>query len=127
MLKKGNRSIVGTHGGGPFVSFVLETMRQRIANENRKKFIHISGHDTTIISVLTALRLTEDYPELCTKPLYASALMFELRRVSGASSGKYNVQILYKNGLVGKFEPLALKTLAKKGCDLHCPYDTFTE
>jgi len=110
------------------MSFVLETMRQRIANEKRYKFVHVSGHDSTIIAVFSALRLNQDYEELYMKPLYGSALAFELHRYTdNVHNGTYFVKILYKNGIHGKFIPYALKSLAKHGCPEHCNYNTFVD
>ncbi|XP_074034500.1 lysosomal acid phosphatase-like [Leptinotarsa decemlineata] len=75
---------------GPLIDLIATKFEDVIKNvTDTPKFLMLSGHDITIMSVLSSLKLLED-----SAPEYASALIFELR--SSENQGQF-VNILYKN------------------------------
>lgn len=66
-----DRDVQGNLGGGQFVSTVVNNMHKMVTNSSDKyRFIHFSGHDSTIQAILSALRLSTDHPELQQLPPY---------------------------------------------------------
>nr|XP_023015836.1 lysosomal acid phosphatase-like [Leptinotarsa decemlineata] len=75
---------------GPLIDLIATKFEDIIKKvTDTPKFLMLSGHDITILSVLSSLKLLVD----CA-PEYASALIFELR--SSENKGQF-VNILYKN------------------------------
>lgn len=88
------------------------------------KFIHYSAHDTTVSSVMTALRMNEDHKDLRRIPSYGSGLFFELHKQT--TEPKYFVKIFFKRGFNGSFVQYGLNSLGG-GCEDECPFNKFKE
>lgn len=65
--------------GGPFVTELLETMREkanRILSPDRNIYVY-SGHDTTLVNIIRALEI---YDQTDPLPNFGSSLNFELHK-----------------------------------------------
>ena len=70
--------LIARLAGTGMVTQVLSNFQQVIAETVTSKFFLYSGHDTTILSVLSFLQLN-----FSSNPVFSSALLFELSEVNG--------------------------------------------
>jgi len=122
-----NRDVQGTLGGGAWVAETVKNMQYLVSNmtsdaENIKRYLHYSGHDSSIQAILAALKLSDDYEELRELPPYGSAIILELHR---DKSNKYFVRVVFKRQFDGPFKAYALKSLAGRGCAEMCPFEDY--
>lgn len=100
------------------------------------KYIHYSGHDSTLLSVFAALKLGDQEAfastiskfRILTKlgnPNYGSAFSFELHYEKDRLPSPYFVKLVYQNGYNGQAITYALKSLGDTGCVESCPFDIF--
>jgi lysosomal acid phosphatase/prostatic aicd phosphatase len=113
-------AVVGNLGGTPLLQQVLFNMRQFMDNKSQQKFIHFSGHDSTLQNVLSALQLNSQNKDLQELPRYGTALLFELHR---STEGEYSVQVHYKRGYNGTVKSYPLTSLDCK--DVSCNFQSF--
>uniref|UniRef100_V5I8Q3 acid phosphatase n=1 Tax=Anoplophora glabripennis TaxID=217634 RepID=V5I8Q3_ANOGL len=95
---------------GPLIDLILnhfENVKNNV--EDTPKFLMLSGHDSTIAPLLTAMQVYDN-----KWPYYASSVIFELRE------GKNNdfVNVFYRN-------PTEIANITLPSCDFDCDFDNF--
>lgn len=106
---KTNTPLLARLKAGPLVKEMLTRFESKIKNKlkpNRSVWIY-SAHDTTVASLLNALRLFDLH-----NPPFAACVLVELRQ---PTSGEAYVSVYYKNTTA---EPLLLPI---PGCGKYCP------
>uniref|UniRef100_A0A2M4AMW9 Putative lysosomal & prostatic acid phosphatase n=1 Tax=Anopheles triannulatus TaxID=58253 RepID=A0A2M4AMW9_9DIPT len=101
--------------GGPFLRKTLNEWEALIANPkaSHKKILMYAGHDSTVVNILSALRVWDER----VLPDYGTMGILELRR--DTRTGKYGVVVSQK--LLGA----RVKRLTIPGCSRFCPIDQF--
>jgi len=79
---------------GPFFVDVATAFTNRASTGKGPRYIHYSAHDSTIATVLAALKYDGGFPP------YASTVRFELWQTQGGSSPQYAVQMIYNNNVI---------------------------
>ncbi|KAJ1902017.1 hypothetical protein LPJ66_000341 [Kickxella alabastrina] len=99
---------------GSFIGTLKERMEQHVAGKAPElKFALYSGHDTTVLPLLAALRASN---QGMLWPPYASNILFELWK---KSDGSRVVRVIYNGEVLRLME-------GSEWCDLNaCPIDTF--
>ncbi|KAJ8957113.1 hypothetical protein NQ318_007328 [Aromia moschata] len=98
---------------GPFFYYLTEYFDGIIGNTtDTPKFLMLSGHDTTIASVLNSMGAYDNWP-----PEFSSTVIWELYR---ANNETYYVNLLYKRNNDSDVEELVIS-----GCKFDCDYDDF--
>jgi hypothetical protein len=93
----------GRYTGGPFLYSVGSAMDLVVKNDSSaKKLVHHSAHDTTLMTVLAALKLLDSYPRV---PDYATAIVFELWK---EDNGTFTVNGYIRNGVYRNTSVLAI-------------------
>ncbi|KAJ8972003.1 hypothetical protein NQ314_000434, partial [Rhamnusium bicolor] len=94
---------------GPFFDYLFSHFDNITNNSSTKKFLMLSGHDNTIVNILSAMGL---YDYKC--PEFASTIIWELRQNENDSY----INLFYKN-------KVTLTKLKLFGCDMNCNYSRF--
>jgi len=84
----------GRLAAGPFFVDIANYFKTMVSTGKGPKYIHYSGHDSTIATVLAALHYDGGFPP------YASTVRFELWQTQDGASPQYAVQIIYNNRLI---------------------------
>lgn len=108
----GTADLLGRLTGGTLLGKMIENMKSFGTDDVAPKLNLFSGHDTSILSLSTALGITIE-KEL---PFSAMAIV-ELRKTS---SGLYYVTMKYHHGNMTSYTPWKLSD-----CDFKCPLDDF--
>ncbi|XP_046545921.1 lysosomal acid phosphatase-like isoform X1 [Haliotis rubra] len=110
---------VGRLKGGPLVKKWIDLAQQKVATKTISTKMNVfSAHDSTVVSVLSALKL---YNNLI--PPYTSTLFMELHE---ATSGVFHVELYYRN--VSSTDPnddTQPHQLTIPGCSSQCPLTNF--
>ena len=154
-----SRKVQGTLGGGPLVQKMIVEMEKMISSlsglkadkqadnygadpdESKTvpyKYVHYSAHDVTILSLMAALKLSDDYPQLRAIPPYGSQILFELHQSDNVPAGQkptlddFYIRIRYNRGFSDdSFTEYSLISLAGTGCkpgkdsNFNCSYSNF--
>ncbi|KAL7734385.1 hypothetical protein ACLKA6_010718 [Drosophila palustris] len=103
---------------GPFLKKMFDEMQQKrnetLKPDRRKLFIY-TGHDSTVVNVLSALKIWERQ-----LPRYSVMALFELHK--NKETGDYWVEIYFRNNQKAPAEKLTVP-----GCDFQCPLDKLLE
>ncbi|CAG9861469.1 unnamed protein product [Phyllotreta striolata] len=98
---------------GLLMNHIVTFFRNHTINApETRKFLMLSGHDTTIANVLNTLGAFQYH---C--PPYASTIIFELRT---RLNGQHYVNVLYKNST----DPRPINV---RNCDVDCDFDDFVD
>jgi hypothetical protein len=131
--KQYSRKVMNTWGGGMIISKIISDMQKAIEmhkSENFKqyqKWIHYSSHDTSLLGIFAALKLSDDYEDFMVgNPHFGSSIVFELH-YEPQNPSPYFVKIAFTNGFDGTPKYYTLKSLAGKGCNEKCPFTNFKE
>lgn len=93
---------------GPLINLILNHFEEaKNEVQDSPKFLMLSGHDSTVAPLLTALRVFDN-----KWPNYASSVLFELRE---GQSNDY-VNIFYRN-------PTEVVNITLPDCDFDCTFD----
>ena len=154
-----NRKVQGKLGGGPLVQNMIVEMNKMIdkltglstpkppnnygadlgaSKTIPYKYIHYSAHDVSILSLMAALKLSDDYAELQKNPPYGSQILVELHLSDSVPQGQkptindFYIKIVYNRGYSdNRFTEYTLKSLGGKGCepgkdtDFNCTFTSF--
>ncbi|KAG2373045.1 hypothetical protein C9374_012891 [Naegleria lovaniensis] len=144
-LETFSRKVQGKLGGGPLVQKIIVEMDKMVnsligggistrkpypygqdPDENTSipyKYLHYSAHDVSILSLMAALRLTEDYEELRKIPQYGANIILELHQSDASVNSQkptekdFYVRIRYNSGFnETSFKEYSLLSLGGKGC-----------
>ncbi|KAJ8927548.1 hypothetical protein NQ314_019972 [Rhamnusium bicolor] len=97
---------------GPFWANLVTYFDHVVDNStNTPRFLMLSAHDTTIVSLLNCMGVYDLLP-----PDFADTLIWELRK---STSGKYYINLFYKK------TNLKPKILTIKNCETDCEFDHF--
>lgn len=77
--------------GGPFFMDLARLFAARVARGTGARYYHYSAHDSTIDTVVSALKVDGGFPP------YASTVRFELWQTAPAPAPAYAVQMIYNN------------------------------
>lgn len=140
-----SRKVQGTLGGGLLVKKMIVEMDKmasyltgtKINDDNNVsygsdpdestflpyKYIHYSAHDVTILSLMAATKLSDDYTILQSIPPYGAQIIFELHQSDSVPQGQkptlddFYIRIRYNRGFSdGNFTEYQLMTLGGTGC-----------
>ncbi|KAK2563658.1 Lysosomal acid phosphatase [Acropora cervicornis] len=100
--------------GGSLVGEFIKNMKAHLEPTSKKLYIY-SAHDTTVVALLSALKLFDGI-----QPAYSSAVMVELYSDPDDHNKNLTVRILYRFGQSSKPRILKLPT-----CKEFCPLDQF--
>lgn len=161
-LETFSRKVQGKLGGGPLVQKMIVEMDKMVASLTgsggavpRKpypygedpdepsnipyKYVHYSAHDVSILSLMAALRLTEDYSELRKIPNYGAHIIVELHQSDTVTTQKptekdFYVRIRYNSGFnETSFREYSLLSLGGTGCQMgsdtsfNCSFSSFKD
>ncbi|KAK4878733.1 hypothetical protein RN001_011239 [Aquatica leii] len=103
--------------GGVFVKKLIEDWSKLRKGVLKCKAYLYVGHDSTIVNILSALKLWE--PQV---PNFSANIFFELWY--DRTRDEYGVEIFFRNVVDAFAEPVRLKM---PGCDYFCPVDEFVQ
>ncbi|XP_054731873.1 venom acid phosphatase Acph-1-like isoform X2 [Anastrepha obliqua] len=99
---------------GPFLKKMFTEMLEKRNGElqpNKRKLFIYTGHDTTVVNILSALKVWK--PQL---PRYSVMTIFELHK--NKNTGEYYVETYFRSNAKAPLEKLTIP-----GCDFQCPLD----
>ena len=100
--------------GGILLKKIISNLQDSVEGTNSLKFIQYSAHDTTLIPLLSALNISNNFPAP-----FASCLLFELYKDVSQNKTAYYIRTYYKNTTTGLFPMQAL------GCQNDCNFNEF--
>ena len=114
----------------PLLSEIVSRMEQQANSSSQLRYVHYSGHDSTVDPLLTVLKCTDG-----TWPGYASRVVFELyanhqasQRTAGEPVGfdQFYVRLLFNGKTVTK-HLLCCQVSGRNVDDELCPLDVFAK
>jgi len=101
---------------GPFLKKMLTEMKDKREDKlkDKKLFIY-TGHDSTVVNILSALKVWERQ-----LPKYSVMTIFELHK--NKETGEYYVEIYFRNNQKAPAQKLTIP-----GCEFQCPLDKLIE
>lgn len=94
---------------------LTEMQEKRDDKSKDKKLFIYTGHDTTVVNILSALKIWERQ-----LPRYSVMAIFELHK--NKETGEYYVEIYFRNNPKAPAQKLTIP-----GCEFQCPLDKLIE